>query len=62
MSKSHIAASNRYNLKSYDRLQTYIAKGQKDILKSHADSMGESLNAFVNRAIAETVERDKAGQ
>ncbi len=28
------------------------------ILKSHAEAQGESLNGFINRAIDETVERD----
>jgi len=51
----------KYNAANYDRVELRLEKGQKDIIKSHAESKGESLNAFINRAIAETVSRDKAG-
>lgn len=50
----------KYNAANYDRVELRLEKGQKDIIKSHAESKGESLNAFINRAIAETVSRDKA--
>lgn len=52
-------AKRKYNEKFYDRLYITTAKGNKDELESHAAAQGESLNAFVNRAISETVERDK---
>ena len=57
-SKARIAANNRYNNKAYDRINIAIKKGQKEIIKSHAASMNESINSFVNRAIDETIERD----
>ena len=57
--KAQIAANRRYNAKAYDRLEISVKKGEKDTLKTHAESRGESLNGFVNRAIAETMERDK---
>lgn len=50
----------KYNAANYDRVELRLEKGQKDIIKAHAESKGESLNAFINRAIAETVSRDKA--
>ena len=31
-----------------------------DTIKAHAEVQGESLNAFINRAITETMERDGA--
>ena len=37
-----------------------LYKGKKDKIKEHADAHGESTNAFINRAIDETIERDKA--
>lgn len=58
-SKARIAANNRYNAKAYDRINIAVPKGDKDIIKAHAESKGESLNGFVNRAIDETMERDK---
>lgn len=51
-------AKNKYNAKAYDRIALQVKKGRKDILKSHADNRGESLNGFINRAIEETIRRD----
>ena len=36
-----------------------VPMGEKEVLKEHAASQGESLNAFLNRAVKETMERDK---
>ena len=44
----------------YDRVNLAIPKGQKEIIKAHADSHGESINAFIGRAIREAIERDNA--
>ena len=30
-----------------------------DVIREHAATMGESLNAFFNRAVVETIERDR---
>ena len=50
---------NDENLKKlYDRIELKVTKGKKDEIKAHAESKGESLNRFVNRAIDETIERD----
>jgi len=43
---------------NYDRVNLVLPKGKKADLQAHAESKGESLNSFVNRAIDETVERD----
>lgn len=48
----------KYNAANYDRVELRLDKGQKDVVKAHAEARGESLNAFVNRAISETMERD----
>lgn len=50
--------NNRFIAEKYDRINLTVDKGKKDILKSHAEAQGESLNGFINRAIDETVERD----
>ena len=49
---------NDYIAKTYDRINLTVDKGKKDIIKEHADKRGESVNAFINRAINETMERD----
>ncbi len=36
-----------------------MPKGKKDIIKAHAESKGESVNSFINRAVDETIERDR---
>jgi len=45
--------------KLYDRGNVLFPKGKKEEIQAHAADMGESLNAFVNRAVTETMERDK---
>lgn len=62
VSKAQKEAVARYNAKSYDRIELKVKKGNKDIIKAHAERNGESLNGFVNRAIDETMERDKANK
>ena len=32
-----------------------------DLVQAHAESKGESVNGFINRAIKETMEREKEG-
>jgi uncharacterized protein (DUF1778 family) len=53
-------ANAKYNAKAYDKVLVRLKAGQKDIIQSHADTQGESLNGFINRAIEKTMERDKA--
>ena len=50
-------ATDKY-LEKFDEMRVRVPKGQKDIAKAHAESMGESLNAFISRAITETMQRD----
>lgn len=59
ISESQRKAVAKYNAKSYDEIKVRVSKGNKDIIKAHAVSKGESLNGFVNRAIDEAMERDK---
>lgn len=59
MGKTSTASKNKYNAKAYDRINLIVKKGERDVLRTHAEEHGESLNGFINRAIRETVERDK---
>lgn len=59
MGKPSTAASARYQKKAYDRVVIFVSKGGKDELKEYAETQGESLNAFVKRAIQEAIENDK---
>jgi len=58
--KTSSAVKNRYNAKAYDQLPIRVQKGEKEVIQAHAEAMGESLNGFVKRAIAEAIERDNA--
>ncbi len=51
-------ANEKYNAKTYEEIKVRVHKGQKDIIKAHAEKNGESVNGFVNRAIDETIQRD----
>jgi len=59
MGKTSAAVTNRYQKKKYDRVVILVSKGNKDELKEYAETQGESLNAFIKRAIQETIENDK---
>ena len=58
MGKTSAAVKNRYMNKVYDRINLTVPKGQKDVIKAHAESLGESVNGFIQRAIDETIARD----
>ena len=58
MGKTSSAVKDRYNVKTYDRINLIVKKGQKEVIQSHAASRGESTNAFINRAIVEQMKRD----
>ncbi|MBQ3702583.1 MAG: Arc family DNA-binding protein [Oscillospiraceae bacterium] len=49
---------NNWIAEKLDRINLTVPKGQKDHIKAHAEAHGESVNAFINRAIDETMERD----
>lgn len=59
MGKTSSAVKDKYNAKVYDEIKVRVFKGSKDKIKTHAESMGESVNGFINRAINEAMERDK---
>lgn len=52
-------ANEKYNAKAYDEIKIRVSKGYKTIIKAHAESNGESVNGFINRAVKETIEREK---
>ena len=62
VSKAQQKATNKYISKAYDRVNLTLPKGQKDEIQAHAAVQGESVNAFINRAISEAMERDRAAR
>ncbi len=59
VSKAQQRAVNKYMKENYDVYQIRMPKGKKEVIKAHASGQCESLNGFINRAIDETMERDK---
>lgn len=51
-------ATQKYIKNNYDSVMLRMPKGKKEKIKAHAESQGESLNGFVNRAIDETIDRE----
>lgn len=53
---------NDANIKDrYDRIQLVVPKGKKELIKSVASSNGESINAFINRAIDIEINKSMGG-
>ncbi len=59
ISEARKRANAKYNAKAYDRLEMKVSKGMKDTIQAHAEKYDGSLNKFMNRAVDETMERDK---
>lgn len=55
------AYQNKFIAEAYDRINLTLPKGRKEELKAHAESRGESVNGFINRAIENQIERDREG-
>lgn len=51
-------ATAKYLKETVEDIRIRVPKGQKAVIKAHADRQQESMNQFVIRAINETMERD----
>lgn len=58
VSKAQQKAVHKYVQANYDRMEITMPKGKKQTIRDHAESRGESVNSFVNRAIDQQMERD----
>lgn len=52
-------ALKKYDSEKVDNIHMRVPKGKKEIIQAHATKRGESFNSFLNRAVDETMERDK---
>lgn len=52
-------ATEKY-LEKFDEMRVRVPAGDKAKVKAHAEAQGESLNGFINRAISQTIQQDKA--
>lgn len=58
VSKAQQRAVAKYMKENYDNVQVRMPKGKKEKIKAYAESKGESINGFVNRAIDEAMENE----
>ena len=59
VSKAQQQAVSQSLKANYDELKIRIPKGNRARIQEHAREQGESTNAFIYRAVNETIERDK---
>lgn len=59
LSESKSRSNQKYRDK-FEYITTRVPLEEKQAICEHAESMGESLNCFMRRAAAETMERDAA--
>ena len=50
----------KWDAANLDRLSLALPAGSRDAIKAHASHRGESVNAFIGRAIREQIQRDNA--
>lgn len=57
--KAQQKAVNKYMTEKYDRVNLTMPKGKKERIKAYAESSGESLNSFINKAIDAAMHGEK---
>ena len=59
VSEAQKKASEKWQHEKVDDIRFRVAKGKRAAIQAHAQSQGESVNGFLNRAVDETMERDQ---
>lgn len=54
--KAHIRATTKYEKRAYDKTLLRMKAGYLDVIRSAAESCGESLNGFIMAAIRQRVD------
>ena len=52
------AKAHKKYMETVATIQVRTTADRRALIKAHAEAQGESVNVFINRAIAETMERD----
>ena len=60
ISEAQRKAVAKYNAANYEQILLRVDKGKRSVITEHAESKGESVNGFINRAIDEAMEREAA--
>lgn len=58
LSEARIRATKKYHDK-FERIQIRVSPEEKESIEAYAEEIGESVNSFVRRAVAETMERER---
>ena len=58
MGKTSSAVKRRYNAKTYERIAIDAKIGWKAKVKAAADAAGESVNAYVQKAVNDRMDRE----
>ena len=56
MGTARTTANNKYNAKAYDRIALQVYKGERDMIRAYAESIGKSLNGYINDLIVSDME------
>lgn len=59
LSEARLRATKKYQDK-FDRVQIRVTHEEKEAIEKHAEAIGESVNTFVRRAVAEAIERESS--
>lgn len=55
-------ARDKWLTERVEDIRFRVPKGKKVIIQEHAATQGESVNAFINRAVDEAIARDTGSQ
>ena len=59
VSEARRRANDKWLKEKVEEIKFRVPKGDKEIIQAHAAKQGESVNAFLNRAVKEAMERDE---
>ena len=57
--EAQLRANQKYHEK-FERIQIRVSPEEKAAIEAYAEEIGESVNSFVRRVVAETIAREKA--
>lgn len=58
VSRAQQKAVSKYESVNYDKVLLRLPKGERDKIKAHAESLGMSLNAYINELIGRDMKHE----
>lgn len=58
ITKAQSKAVNKYVKNNYDRLELLMPKGKKEVIKSYAEAVDESLNGYIKKAVTNRIKAE----